>query len=215
MNLPMSWDRPGYLLYQTVHHKPLTVAYISREDPRTLTERAPVLQHFRHLGPDILDFDLAAQGQQVLHDLDVRWVVLDRYKMPGGRERAYTEATARQIFGQQPPVYEDQRLTVYAVTPAVATAPYLVLGEGWGPFDAQQHSRSFVGSGSLIIRSPAAGQALLRVRLSPGSASLDLPSAAGMYTATLSLHPGDNEFILRARQPDQRVVVSELAILPE
>ena len=40
LNLPMNWDRPGYLLYQTVHQKPLTVAYISREDPRTLTERA-------------------------------------------------------------------------------------------------------------------------------------------------------------------------------
>ncbi len=88
LNLPMNWDRPGYLLYQTEHGKPLTVAYISRDDPRTLTDRAPVLQHFRHLGPDIIAFDLAAQGQQVLADLGVRWVTLDRYKMPGGRERA-------------------------------------------------------------------------------------------------------------------------------
>ncbi len=53
LNLPMNYDRPGYLLYQTVHHKPLTVAYISRDDPRTLTTRVPVLQQFRHLGPDI------------------------------------------------------------------------------------------------------------------------------------------------------------------
>ncbi len=34
LNLPMNWDRPGYLLYQTEHSKPLTAAYISREDPR-------------------------------------------------------------------------------------------------------------------------------------------------------------------------------------
>ena len=100
LNLPMNWDRPGYLLYQTEHGKPLTVAYISRDDPRTLTERAPVLQHFRHLGPDIIAFDLAAQGQQVLADLGVRWVTLDRYKMPGGREREYTEAAAQAIFGE-------------------------------------------------------------------------------------------------------------------
>ncbi len=99
LNLPMNWDRPGYLLYQTEHGKPLSVAYISRDDPRTLTERVPVLQHFRHLGPDIITFDLAAQGQQVLADLGVRWVTLDRYKMPGGRERAYTESTAQAIFG--------------------------------------------------------------------------------------------------------------------
>lgn len=33
LNLPMNYDRPGYLLYQTVHQRPLTVAYISRDDP--------------------------------------------------------------------------------------------------------------------------------------------------------------------------------------
>jgi hypothetical protein len=54
LNLPMNWDRPGYLLYQTVHRKRLTVAYISRDDPRMLVERAPVLQAFRHLGPDVI-----------------------------------------------------------------------------------------------------------------------------------------------------------------
>ncbi len=99
LNLPMNWDRPGYLLYQTVHGKPLTTAYISRDDPRTLTERAPVLQHFRRLGPDIVSLDLVSQGAGVLRDLGVGWVVLDRYKMPGGEERAYTEAAAAQIFG--------------------------------------------------------------------------------------------------------------------
>ncbi len=33
LNLPMNYDRPGYLLYQTVHQHPLTVAYISRDRP--------------------------------------------------------------------------------------------------------------------------------------------------------------------------------------
>ena len=122
LNLPMNWDRPGYLLYQTEHGKPLSVAYISRDDPRTLTDRVPVLQHFRHLGPDIIVFDLAAQGQQVLADLGVRWVTLDRYKMPGGEEREYTDAAAQAIFGSQPPVYQDERLTAYEVTPPGTTA---------------------------------------------------------------------------------------------
>ncbi|MBP9074808.1 MAG: hypothetical protein KBG20_21040, partial [Caldilineaceae bacterium] len=92
LNLPMNYDRPGYLLYQTVHKKPLTVAYISRDDPRTLTERVPGLQHLRHLGPDILTIDPDQLGQvslTVLSDLGVGWVVLDRYKMPGGLERTY------------------------------------------------------------------------------------------------------------------------------
>ncbi|RIK36452.1 MAG: hypothetical protein DCC55_27270 [Chloroflexi bacterium] len=134
LNLPMNYDRPGYLLYQTVHQRPLTVAYISRDDPRTLTERAPVLQHFRHLGPDILHVDPATVGLTVLHDLDVAFVVLDRYKMPGGLEREYTEALASAIFAGPEPLYADERITVYCVPPPDAPQPYAVLGAlNWGP----------------------------------------------------------------------------------
>ena len=124
LNLPMNYDRPGYLLYQTVHGKPLTVAYISRDDPRTLTERMPVLQHFRHLGDDIIAVDPAAIAPTVLADLGVGTVVLDRYKMPGGLEREYTEALAERIFGGQEPVYADDRITVYRVAdPSTNPAP--------------------------------------------------------------------------------------------
>lgn len=133
LNLPMNYDRPGYLWYQTVHGRPLTVAYISRDDPRTLTERVPLLQHLRHLGPDIIDADLATVGATVLDDLGVGTVTLDRYKMPGGREREYTEAIAAQVFAGVEPIFEDERLTAYAVPVVEAPAAYLRLGEtGWG-----------------------------------------------------------------------------------
>ena len=168
LNLPMNWDRPGYLLYQTEHGKPLSVAYISRDDPRTLTDRVPVLQHFRHLGPDILAFDLAAQGQQVLADLGVRWVTIDRYKMPGGEEREYTDAAARAIFGSQSPVFQDERLTVYEVTPPGTTEPYLILGTGWEPYDPASATRSFTGSAPLIVRAATPGDATVRVSLASG-----------------------------------------------
>ena len=200
------------MLYQTVHGKPLAVAYISREDPRTLTERAPVLQHFRHLGPDIIQFDLAGQGIQVLYDLGVRWVVLDRYKMPGERERSYNEKTAQLIFGGQPPEYQDERLIVYEVQAPLQTGPYLLLGVGWGSFDAAQRTRSFSGSAPVIIQAPAAGKASLRITVAPGSAALDLPSSAGSYLMPLTLHAGANQAILRASQPGGRVVVSSLAL---
>jgi hypothetical protein len=213
LNLPMNWDRPGYLLYQTEHKKPLAVAYISRDDPRTLTERAPVLQHFRHLGPDVIAFDLAKQGQQVLADLGIRWVVLDRYKMPGGQERAYTDAATQQVFGNQPPVYADERITVYEVRPAATTMPYLILGTGWEPFDKATQTRTFMGSAGVIVHAPAAGSATLRVTLAPDSAPLDLPPSGGAYRMALTMHPGENEFTLRALD-GQRVIVTELALEP-
>lgn len=145
LNLPMNYDRPGYLLYQTVHGRPLTVAYISRDDPRTLTERVPLLQHLRHLGPDILADDPILVGLTVLNDLGVDFVVLDRYKMPGGDERTYTEELAQAVFTGIAPVHADDRLTVYAVPPVDAPRPYLVLGPlNWGPLmqgDGAQDAR--------------------------------------------------------------------------
>lgn len=214
LNLPMNWDRPGYLLYQTEHSKPLTAAYISREDPRTLADRAPILQYFRHLGPDVIAFDLASQGQQALADLDVRWVVLDRYKMPGGREREATEAYAAEIFGEQAPVYSDDRLTVYEVLPSPQVAPYLSLGLGWEPFDAVEQTRSFVGSARLAVHARAAGQAVVRIILAPDSAALALPQEEGVYVARLSLSAGVQEIELAAAAPQARVVISQIVLLP-
>ncbi len=169
LNLPMNYDRPGYLLYQTVHNKPLTVAYISRDDPRTLTERTPVLQHFRHLGPDIIEVDPAAVAQTVFTDLEIGAVVLDRYKMPGGKERAYTEALAAAIFEGQAPVYEDERITAYKVSPAIHPTPYLMLGAlDWGALQEEGalRFRTLQGPRAEIIvqHPPSAGVVTLRYR---------------------------------------------------
>lgn len=139
LNLPMNYDRPGYLLYQTIHQRPLTVAYISRDDPRTLTERLPLLQHWRHLGPDILEVDPAQVGMTVLQDVGVKYVTLDRYKMPGGAEREYTTTLAQAVFANQAPFFEDDRITVYQVpqVPTTSRQPYPALGPlNWGPLQA-------------------------------------------------------------------------------
>lgn len=168
LNLPMNYDRPGYLLYQTVHGRPLTVAYISRDDPRTLTERVPVLQHFRHLGPDILADDPAAVGLTVLHDLGVQFVVLDRYKMPRGTEREFTEALADAIFADASPVYEDERLTVFEVLPVAEPKPYVELGPlHWGPL--KEGGELDTSSG----RSVSDGLACLTVKHAPASSTLE------------------------------------------
>ncbi len=189
--LPMEWDRPNYLLDQTVHAKPMVVGYISREDPRMLVERAPVFQIFRHLGPDIVAFDLAAQGKQVLNDLGVRWVVLDRYQMPENPNnpkrstRSITTAAAAEIFGQQTPIYEDDRLTVYEVPSEELAAPYLMLDANWEPFDLQRQTRAFTGNASVIVRAPSTGQVALRIVLAPDSAALDVPQEGNDYVVRM------------------------------
>ena len=198
LNLPMNWDRPGYLLYQTEHQKPLAVAYISRDDPRTFVERAPVLQHFRQLGQDIVDIDLSVQGQQILSDLGVRWVVLDRYKMPGGPEREVTEALARTIFGEQKPIFEDDRITAYEVMDGTGAGPYIVLGDGWGSFNPDNRSREVLGRAEVQVMSPGQYDATLEVTLSPETTQGARPVTGDGYSVRLALEPGINALTIES-----------------
>jgi hypothetical protein len=188
LNLPMNYDRPGYLLYQTVHGKPLTAAYISRDDPRTLTERTPVLQHFRSLGDDIIAVDPAASAPAVLADLGVGTVVLDRYKMPGGLERDYTEALAERIFGGQEPIYTDDRITVYRVadpsTNPAPAQPYVQLGpRNWGPRQVDENSqprRALTGTATIeVLHAAAAAQVTIRYRTEDMDSAVDVLSLDG------------------------------------
>jgi hypothetical protein len=200
LNLPMNYDRPGYLLYQTVHGRPLTVAYISRDDPRTLTERAPLLQHLRHLGPDILDVDPGFVGQTVLADLGVGVVVLDRYKMPGGEEREYTERLARQVFANRQPDYEDERITVYRVAAPEQPHPYPLLGPlHWGPLQIAEDGAVI---GRRVGREPAGlslrhavGDVALRVRYR-SAGEVDVLDVSGEMVARLPAEPQGGEAII-------------------
>jgi hypothetical protein len=173
-----------------------------------------VLQHFRHLGPDIISFDLKSQGLQVLNDLDIGWVVLDRYKMPGGEERSYTEAAASEIFGSQEPLFEDERITAYQVLPADSARPYLILGAGWGPLDDVTRTRAFPDSADLIVRAPNAGAANLHVELAADSGPLEAVGKPGSTIIPLQLQLGDNIVTLRASTPGVPVLVKELALTP-
>ncbi len=197
LNLPANYERPWYLLYQTVHEKPLATGYVTRDDPAVLRERAPVLSHFWFLGPDIhtRQFDLAAQGVQVLYDLlGVRWVVLDRYKMPGGPERELTDAYAQAIFASQQPLFEDERITVYTVPQPAERAPYLILAPGWQSRQSDEAGRVW----RELLAGEAAGLELVNPNSQPlaltitaaGNGALRLLDGAGAELAMWSLPEG-------------------------
>ncbi len=223
LNLPMNYDRPGYLLYQTVHQRPLTVAYISRDDPRTLTERAPLLQHWRHLGPDILADDPVLVGMTVLNDLGVERVVLDRYKMPGGEEREYTEALVNALFQGDAPLFADERIRVYGVTPPASPQPYLLLGAlHWGPLIEADGLRSrTLGNGPAVLLLLHALQgaevvityqsAVDAVVSSTNGDSWKLPAAPTGATMSVVLPPGVDRLTFDA--PSNQVQILRLEML--
>lgn len=135
LNLPMDWDRPNCLLYQTVHGKRLVSAYTSRANPLSIVERTPVLQHFRYLGPDIIAQDLGRIGQSVLRALKVRYVVIDLYQLPLEAEREANLQLVGEVFGSTRPIYPDERLIVYHLSEEGENQAFLSLGQHWGPIE--------------------------------------------------------------------------------
>ncbi len=129
--LPMNWDRPTPMLYQTVHGKRLLTAYTSRDNPLELAWRTPVFQQWRYLGPDIIDLPLAGIAPTIFYDFNLRYLVLDYYQMPPGPEREATEHWVSAALPGVSPVYDDGRLKVYQTPPKTQTESYLTLGDGW------------------------------------------------------------------------------------
>ena len=132
LELPINWDRPDPLLYQTVHEHPLISAYTSRTNPLSIVERTPILNQLRTLEPDIIVYEASRIGFSVLADLDIRYVINHPLTMGVGDERAVTSQVLKQLFGFEPLAVNEANLVVYRVPPPAPYVPYLTLGEGWG-----------------------------------------------------------------------------------
>ena len=177
--VPLDWDRPQYLLDQTVHGKPLTSAYTSRGNPRSWVDWTPLLMHLRRLGPYVIDADPAAVGLSVLQAAGIRYVVIDRYQLPDEDKRAWNVNLISRVFGGRTPTLDDGRLIVYdawephfqALTRQAAAFPRLA--EDW--------SGAWVGAdgetacwlrerGRIVVHSPAARSATVALRFFNGGA---------------------------------------------
>jgi hypothetical protein len=168
MDVPLDWDRPANLLYQTVHEKPTVSGYTSRTNPLSPAWRTPVLQTFRYLGPDINVGDPRALAPTVLNDLDVGYVVIHKSDLPPGDYREETLSLADLVFDGWPVVVDDDWLKVLQVPRQYDPAPYLVLGEGWAPREWRD------GGPARALADPSSGATLL-VRLpTPQTVHLEL-----------------------------------------
>ncbi len=221
MNLPMNWDRPGYLLYQTVHGKPLTAAYITRTDPRTLPGRVPVINRFRYLQEDINRVeDVAAWAPTLFEFMDIQWVVLDRYKMPPGETRDYTESLAQVIFVDQKPVYQDERLSVFETTPPSTRRPFVEIGWDFGPLEPGP-KRAVDPTATITLHVPQPGPYTLTIHPVPDRhVPWQLEDATGQIVGRsergatqsipLNLQETTTSWTLRALAPNLQIQLIEL-----
>jgi hypothetical protein len=173
LELPINWDRPDPLLYQTVHGHPLLTAYTSRSNPLSVVEQTPVLNVLRTLEPDILQYDVRAVGASVLTDMGVRYVINHPLTMGAGTERTVTDRVLQQLFGSRAPLVNEPNLVAYRVIPPAAHVPYAVLGSGWGELTMQggAPARVISGTASLLLPGPVAQAVTLRVTASLGTSS--------------------------------------------
>jgi hypothetical protein len=233
MDIPMDyWDRPGNLLNQTVHQKPMVSGYTSRSNPRAPADRTPVLQTFRYLAPDINAADPRALAATVLADLDVRYVIVHKNDLPPGDYRQTVLSTADDVFQGWPVVVDDDWLKVYRVPPPDTRLPYLVLGDGWAPREVRDGgpARAIAASdATLLVRLPAAQAVRLEITAySPdGESLLEIRSGeqvAGVYplggqpaaitSPAMSLPAGESVVELRAGPVPARVVVMQVKLIP-
>jgi hypothetical protein len=179
--LPMNWDRPVPLLYQTVHGKRLLTAYTSRQNPLDLTWRTPVLQQWRTLQEDIIKTDLAAVAPTILHDFQVKYVVLDYYQMPPGSEREATERWVAVALPERAVIYQDERLKVYQPPPAANPQPYLQLGPEWGSLEIREGvaSRTLPQTATLNFLGQRAAPARLEIETLDGYSLAGLKATSG------------------------------------
>ena len=234
MDIPMDyWDRPGNLLYQTVHQRPMVSGYTSRSNPRAPADRTPVLQTFRYLGPDINAGDPRALAATVLADLDVRYVIVHKNDLPPGDYRQTVLSTADNVFKGWPVAVDDDWLKVYRVPPPDTRLPYLVLGEGWAPREERDGApaRALAGpAATLLVRLPAAQAVRLELKAYSldGSSSLEVRSGgqvAGVYplgggpavitTPALSLPAGESVVELRAGPVPAKVIVTQVKLIAQ
>ncbi|MBN1217397.1 MAG: hypothetical protein JXM69_00595 [Anaerolineae bacterium] len=173
LDLPMDWDRPANMLYQTTHGKAMISAYTpdfkSRPNPLDLTQKTPILQHFRYLGPDIIAQDPALLAPTVLNDLAVRYVLLHKSDLPPGDYREKTIGLAEQIFAGWPIVFEDDWLRVYETPPRREALTYLSLGNGWSNRqvdDSGQPFRTFSPQAELRLHHPQPQPPALEITIS-------------------------------------------------
>ena len=232
MELPMNWDRPIHMFNQVYHGKKLIAAYFGKPNPLSIVEKTPVLQHFRYLGPDIIAQDIAEIGTSVLAAFNVRYVILDLYQMPGGREREVTLHLAEKVFGDTVPFYRDERLIVYRVEKPVAPRPFLSLGQNWRrkEMQAERPVRQIEQGAAVHIRAWGPDSVRLRIVAQSSAeqcqldvysgdqrlASFELEATAQEFvTPPLSLTEGDNVFYLHYTADGEKVgpIISKLDLV--
>jgi len=185
LDLPQ-WPRGGHMIidastflyeyYQTVHHKRMVGGLLPRypEASQAFTDEAPIVSDLVYpvgcvdcKSPDIIRVD-ANVAQNVLGYYDIHYVILHK-EILSLVSAALGDALSRDqrlvsSFFKAPPVYEDELITVYEVTPPNRFFPFLRLEKrSWNQLEVWEGvpTRWMSNDSYVTILNPDSSEVLL------------------------------------------------------
>lgn len=229
LELPFNSNDEKAMFYQTVHHRPIFDAYISRpllNDPY-LVASSP-FRAFWPVGPlpngaAFPDFDpnpaaTTRRTLTLLNYYNVGYIALHKDSTLL-KDAAASRQFLGQLLGNLPPLWEDDKLTMFELPAETASTPFYVVGDGWfnAEKEGQAAARWMQQTGILYLFSREGHQATLSFDATAFAGPFEIePALNGQALAkftvgekqtfrlTLNLKPGQNELNLRAIQPARR-----------
>jgi hypothetical protein len=158
MEAPLySATSPFYLLYQTIHEKPLVGGYTSRRLPYAMLDELPVLRVLAYAkpAPDIIEQEMEIIAPGVFHYFNIRYLML--HSAGGALRYGRMTQIAAAVAGDQPPLRDvafvrtsdnstasglrrsfwlgNQEsygsVLVYRTSTPTTTVPFIGVGSGW------------------------------------------------------------------------------------
>jgi len=156
-----------YEFYQITHGKGIFLGYISR----SYVLYPPLADLAACCRPGETDVRVNGRSSQPcilvqskLVQMGFRYVVWHKTLYPGSPGQDTAAAFVHEVFGEQPPLVDDDLVTVYAL-PRVSELPYLtptiILGNQW--YRAEEKHRWAASPATIVIWSPRQQPALLEI----------------------------------------------------
>lgn len=154
LDLPLYYQNPRGLFYQTIHGRPLVAGYLSRELPYPLASLPPFAALLgQPAGPDIVPPDPAGLPARALAFANVRWIVIRR-DLAHLDQPPLADFLARWV--EPAPLYSDDQIIVYrprAVGDPASTALVARPGAGWAapePLGATGAWMRWIGRAAML-----------------------------------------------------------------
>ncbi len=156
-----------YEFYQMTHGKGIFLGYISRSYV-VYPPRAELVSYCRPGEDDVMVNGRPSRpcvlAQAQLAQMGFRYVVWHKTLYSGSPGQDTAAAFIHEVFGKQPPLVDDDRVTVYAI-PRISEISYLTpiiaLAHGW--YGAGEGHRWAMSPATMVIHAPRPQPALLEI----------------------------------------------------